>query len=158
MTYAGHHLAVVVRGALSTVIAMMCEVYRRPGLMIVVAREDVMLYSDITHLLYASTSSVIVSKQIGILDQGSGTCVGSRIGRSAEDGMFTGMTLGISGETVGDDDGSSAIEGVTYRDCVQSYCSRHLVNSDFAMMGDRDISNVDRSTPNAPNPSRITKP
>ena len=59
------------------------------------------------------------------------TCVGRRMGRSAEAGMFTGMTVGISGEAMGED-GSSAIDGCD-TDCVGSSCwhlaSNHLAES-----------------------------
>ena len=61
-----HHLAVVDPAIVSMVIAMMCEVYRHPVSMTVVAREDLMLYFDIIHLLYAVIFSIIVRIHIGL--------------------------------------------------------------------------------------------
>ena len=133
-TYEAH--SAVVLPAVSTAIAMTCEGCRRPESKTVLARAGVMLYSDIPRLGYAAVFSAIVSIPL----RPEATCVGRRIGRSADAGMLTGMTMGSSGEALGDD-GSSAMDGL-HRDCGGSWCW-HLVDNHFAARNVVDISDVD---------------
>ena len=58
--------------------------------------------------------------------------------------MLTGMTMGSSGDALGDD-GSSAMDGL-HRARGGSWCW-HLVDNHFAARNVVDISDVDLTTP-----------